>query len=446
MSTSFLFVNEDERSYPVRPKRTLTSVRRHVRLQRGRNTAQQRQLELEIRALPPKALQVCTSKANEAFTLRTSTKLDQETRDPLSENLIKPPFRLGGLPAFKISHRIWQRYPDACKLIIFYFSGEGSQAHLSLRCTTQWSTMVIQKALESESHTLFLLCYISSIVTYQESLAKDQRISSDSRHSSQASDTSSSSSSFSATLDDWEFTYPSETRVEPYTSPLSSTFSHTLPQPRPFTISQLSQPSQSSQASLAPNFVNRHFNHTTQLDKPGLSTPSLSHGKARHSAQAIQIPLASQLSPLAQVPSNNEPQPCVHTPGYTQSYTLPSDPIHLTHQAVATLKSRLSTKLKSSPPPPLSEFLFPVWCLFRSAILQNDRFAAGAHEKFLRHLLYKSDGATGVPPWLLRIIVEVDLKLGASEGSDDMEGKSRCELILESEMRERGDKRFGLRP
>ena len=132
MSTTFLFVNEDETSYPVRPKRPLTSVRRHVRLQRGRNAVQQRQVALELRALPPKELtplQVCTSKANGAFTLRASRKADEERRDTVSEDPLKLPSRLSSQPAFKISHRIWQRYPDACNLIVLYLSGEGSPAH-----------------------------------------------------------------------------------------------------------------------------------------------------------------------------------------------------------------------------------------------------------------------------------------------------------------------------
>ena len=281
--------------------------------------------------------------------------------------------------------------------------------------------MVIQKALESESHTLFLLCYISSIITYQENLGKDQKIPNDGRHSSQSTDTSSSRSSFSSSLDEWEFTYPSNTQSESYTSPSPTVFSPTLQQPNTLTVSQSSRPTATTRASFSSSFVSSHFPHTTRLDFP-------------------------RFSPLAPVSTNSQPQPCLHTHGYTPSYTLPSDPIHLTHQAVATLKSRLSTKLKSPPPPPLSEFLFPVWCLFRSAILQNDVFAAGAHEKFIRHLLYKSDGATGVPPWLLRIIVEVDLKLGSLEASNDIEGNRRSELILESEVRERGHKCFDARP
>ena len=421
MSTTFLFVNEDEASYPVRPKRPLTSVRRHVRLHRGRNSELQRQAALQIRALPPKALQVCTSKANETLTKRTSAKGDKEGRDAASENPTKLPSRLEVQPAFKISHRIWQRYPDACKLIAFYLSGEGWGARSVLRCTTQWSSMIIQKALESESHTLFLLCYISSIITYQENLAKDPTISNNGRNSSQSTDTSSSRSSISPTLDAWEFTYPSNAQSEPYASPQSSVFSPLLQNPNPLTISQPSQPLQTSQDLFSPNLGNSHLSSTTQLDLP-------------------------HFSPSVPISSSTQNPPRLHTPANTPSYTLPSDPIHLTHQAVATLKSRLSIKLKLSPPPPLSEFLFPVWCLFRSAILQNDVFAAEAHEKFIRHLLYKSDGATGVPPWLLRIIVEVDLKLGSSQGSDDVEVNRRSELILESEMRERGHKRFGVSP
>lgn len=86
----------------------------------------------------------------------------------------------------------------------------------------------------------------------------------------------------------------------------------------------------------------------------------------------------------------------------------------------------------------MSEFLFPVWCLFRAAILQGDEFAAAAHERFLRHLADKADGIKGVSPWLIRVILEVDLELGDSERSEDGEERSGAEILIESEIRERG--------
>ena len=389
MSTNFLFINEDETSFPIRPKRPLTSVRSHVRLQHGRNAAQQKSLDLRKRALPPKALQACTSKANEAFTVRACIKPAKGVGNGHTENLPKLPLYLTSLLTFKISPRIYQRYPDASRLIIFYLSGEGSEVHSSLRCTTQWSNMIIQKGLESECHTLFLLCYISSIVLYLENLAKIGRVRQDSRHSSLSSESSSLDYCFSPRAEDWEIAYLSEPRNASHHSPVPSSSSPALKQPPISILPRLCQ--------------------------------------------------TSQLSPVLRVPSIDQYQPSSHTSLNTPSYTLPSDPMHLTHQAVATLKSRLSTKLRSVPPPPLSEFLFPVWCLFRSAILQSDEFAAVSHERFLRHLLYKADGAIGVPPWLLRIIVEVDLKLGVLQQKDDIGGKSNSEAILESERTERGE-------
>jgi hypothetical protein len=203
MSTKFLFVNEDETSFPVRAKRILTSVRRHVRLQRGRNSEEQKQLQLQMRALPPKALGVSTSETNTGLTSRTATKCAKQTKRECYENSIKLPIHLDPFLKFDISHRIRQRYPDAYKLMTFYLSGECSQAHLSLHCTTEWSPMIIRKALESECHTLFLLCYISSIISYLNYSAKNSTTLGHERRSSPSSDVSSNSS-FSLNLDDWE--------------------------------------------------------------------------------------------------------------------------------------------------------------------------------------------------------------------------------------------------
>jgi hypothetical protein len=322
MSTYFLFINEDEISFPDRSKRTLTSVRRHVRLKGSRAVEQQKQRQLQMRASPPIALQSSKSNSIDSFTPQKNAKPIEKAKDKFHEGPIKLPPRLASRPVFEISSRIWQLYPDVHKLIVFYLSGECSQAHLSLHCSSQWSTMIVGKALESERHILFLLCYISSMRSYLNNSVK-----------------------------------------------------------KGGTLAALE----------------------------GLT-------------DILEQPVSSVLTSNSSIP-----------PGC--SYV--SQLTHLTHQAVSTLKACLSTELNSSPPTPLSDFLFPVWCLSRAAILQGDDFAADAHERFIRHLLSIADGAKGVAPWLLRVIIEVDLKFGNGELKNDAEGKGDSELIIESEMKER---------
>jgi hypothetical protein len=51
--------------------------------------------------------------------------------------------------------------------------------------------------------------------------------------------------------------------------------------------------------------------------------------------------------------------------------------------------------------------------------------------------VYKAEGVKDLPPWLIRVIIEVDLKLVGVDKSEDGEERSGGELLVESEMRER---------
>jgi hypothetical protein len=414
MAARFLFVNEDEVSFTsVRPKRTSTQVRRHVRLQRGRMQVQQKQHELQMRTAPPKALQINSWKDNKSCAPPVHKPAEQP-KDRSFEHSTSLPCSPEPLEDFEISAHIKQLYPDAHELINFY------------RCTTPWPQMIIRKALESERHTLFFLCYITSIISYLNTSFPDGNHPKNGRQGSLSSDTSSCSSS-STGLDDWQYPDPSQFLLDPF-APSEYSLLHTWQNSDISTSLQpwydsptapiLHQP-QFFQGSTRPIQID-HLTQLSQLMQPTHAT-SIKHSQSPRASQSWHLApaLASCTTQLASCSS------------------LASDPIHLTHQAVSTLKSRLSTKLKTSPPSLLSEFLFPVWCLFRAAVLQGDEFAAAAHERFLRHLADKVDGIKGLPPWLIRVILEVDLKLGDSEKNEDGEERSGAEVLIESEMRER---------
>jgi hypothetical protein len=432
MSAKYLFVNEDEVTFTsVRPKRTSTSVRRHVRLQRGRAPVQQKQHELQMRTLPPKALQIGNSKVSKSISSRSTQKSTEQPREEFYEHSASLSQTPEPRPEFEIPCHIRKLYPDAHKLITFYISCEGGDhGHLSLGSTTTWPTIIIRKALESERHTLFLLCYITSIISYLNHSASDEKLRKHGRNASLSSEASSCSSS-AASFDDWPYPYSSNFQQDSY-SPQQSNFSllYTWQYPNLSTSAQ----------SLCSSPIS-----------PALQSPGLSY----RSSQVFQPgpPFQAQQCPIKPNHLRRPSQP-LHTSPTTPTYysqssrpsfsdpalilascsSLASDPIHLTHQAVSTLKSRLSTKHKSSP---ACEFLFPVWCLFRAAILQGDEFAAAAHERFLRHLVYKADGVKDLPQPLIRVIIEVDLKLSDAEKSEYGEERSGGEVLVESEMRER---------
>jgi hypothetical protein len=295
------------------------------------------------------------------------------------------------LPEFKISCHISQLYPDAQKLFSFYLScADSDQAHSSLTSTT-WPTLIIRKALDSERHTLFLLCYITSLISYLNHSPRDGKVPKQGRNDS-FSETSSCASSAPG-FDDWLYSVSSKFQQDSYASQ------------RP----KLSIPYAWQHSDLPTSAQSWYTPPTSSFSQPFPTTLTTYSQSARHSF------------------SSHKSVPALCS-------SIASNPIHLTHQAVSTLKSRLSTKHKSSP---ATEFLFPVWCLFRAAILQGDEFAAAAHERFLRHLVYKAEGVKDLPPWLIRVIIEVDLKLADADKSEDGEERSGGELLVESEMRER---------
>jgi hypothetical protein len=429
MAARFLFVNEDEVSFTsVRPKRTSTQVRRHVRLQRGRMQVQHKQHELQMRTAPSKVFQNNSSKDTELCT-PSIRKSARQLKDQFFEHSTSHPLFPEPLEEFEISAHIQQLYPNAHELINFYYY------------TTPWPKMIIRKALESERHTLFLLCYITSIISYLNNSFPGGKLSKNDRQGSLSSDTSSCSSSPGS--NDWQYPRPSQYAQDPSApskcSPLN-TWQH----------SDMSASLQPCYGSPNLSILNQYrfsqdatdfFQHNPSL--PEQRRPS----QTSNLTQLLQLDDIMQSSHTAVInhsksSKNSQSLPLAPALASCSSQlascsSLASDPIHLTHQAVSTLKSRLSTKLKTSPPSLLSEFLFPVWCLFRAAILQGDEFAAVTHERFLRHLADKADDIKGLPPWLIRVILEVDLKLCNSEKSEDGDERSSAELLIESEMRER---------
>lgn len=325
-----------------------------------------------MRTAPPKALQINSSKDTKLCTPSVRKPAGQ-LKDQFFEHSTSLPLSPESLEEFEISSHIQQLYPNAHELINFY------------SCTTPWPKMSIRKALESERHTLFLLCYIASIISYLNNSFPDGKVSKNYRQGSLSSDTSSCSSS-SPGSDEWQYPHPLQYARDPFAPSkylLLSTWQH----------SDISTSLQPFYDSPALPILNQYrfsqdatdfFQHNPPL--PEQRRPSQADNlsqlddimQSSHTAviNHSQSSRPSQSSPLAPALASCSSQ-------LASCSSLASDPIHLTHQAVSTLKSSLSTKLTTSPPSLLSEFLFPVWCLFRAAILQGDEFAAAAHERFL---------------------------------------------------------------
>lgn len=295
------------------------------------------------------------------------------------------------------------------RLIHFYLLWNVSKAHSRLPCALSWPKTIVNITFDSELYSIFLTCYIASMVSYlSQKLSRSQR------------EASPSSSQSPATYFDFDSDSPqSQSSRSPASPPLSVSDPAVDPPSINFpatsclwNVSEASLGTQSLQIR-RPSLV--QTSSTYQSDKTSSPTPSLQY----------DLPLSRSLS----YPSCSDND---------TSLPIPSDIAQLTNIALEALRSRISRKDKSSFSLSLSaDLLFPVWCLFRAAIFQSDIFAAVSHQKFLRHLVFRPDGSKCSASWLVDVIVEVDVVLTLSCEEIDGRDKGSGALLVMSELRER---------
>ncbi|KAE9369252.1 hypothetical protein N431DRAFT_442933 [Stipitochalara longipes BDJ] len=402
MATSFLFINEDQLSYVHRPRGVPSLVRGHARKYRGTRTDRHARREHCF----PSARIICPKEPGTSVpknqTISTSDHPEEAESGPdVFANLH---YTLDIVPSQNLHYRILQLNDETQRLINFYLLWNISQAHSRLPCALSWPKTIVTNAFNTELHSLVLPCYIASMVSYlSQKLARPQRRTSRSNSQSIASefyfDSDSPQSSRSPAS-------PPPSVMAQTAEPPHFSF---LPSSYPWNVSEISQTSHITRPSSARAFP------TNRPTKKSSLTPALQHDLA--------------LSRSLSHPSYSD---------HDTNLPIPSDLAQLTHLALEALQSRISGKNKSSFSSSLSsDLLFPVWCLFRAAVFQSDKFAAVSHQRFLRHLVYRPDGSKCSSSWLVNVIVEVDLNLRLNRREIDECDKGSSALLVMSELRER---------
>jgi hypothetical protein len=380
MAVPFLFINDDHISPTQRAKEVSSLIRGHARRYRTRRPSRRELSPLsrrpkELKTILPKIVDF-TSPAHEEETEEDGFFADLHgIIDILSDQTLH--------------YRMLQLEPETRRLIQFYLLWNDPQVQSSL--AVSWPKWIVLTALKSELNLLVLPCYIASMASYlgQTASGIEERSHEAPPRASQQIYRFAGFESDS----DWDSSRSSQ-------SPVSSVQS-LFPQ---------AAEASTFDGSKRPTSPRSHV----YLTPPNGNTPEIAH----------------PLGPAALLSCSSSLLDDTHLPNASN---LP----HLTHFALEALQSRLSTKHKPSISTSCSsDLLFPVWCLFRAAIFQGDKFAAVSHERFLKHLVYRPDGSKSTSSRLVNVIVEVDLKLGQTRQRSGTYDKS-SELLIKSEIWER---------
>lgn len=409
MTPDFLFINDDQSSIVQhKSKRVSNLIRVQARNYQIRKYPRKKDPQtLHIRRLFPKKLGNSTLEYNRSPNPSGS---DEEGGIKGAENLpAKLDCEFHIAPSQNINPNFLQLRSEDRQLIRFYLLWNVPQAYSNLSCTKSWPKAIVRVAFNSELNALVLTCYIASMISYlsEPSTTPQQLCKLRQKVPRPAERLICSKSSFP-----WDS--PSPQSSKSFGSSTLPIFPHTT---------EVSDPVTSACSCLSDVL---EFWHDCQVSDTKKTSCSPKPATAITDCLKIDFQGNSTLHMLR----SNTSQPAY----FPMSINL----AHLTQTALCALRTHLSTKNELSFGSTFaSEFLFPVWCLFRASIFQGDKLAALAHGRFLRHLIYRPDGSKHSPSRLLEVIMEVDLQLRLS-GLDNISCDGRLSaLLVQSEERER---------
>jgi hypothetical protein len=394
MTPPLLFINEDQISFVQHNKGVSSLVRGHARRYGQRSHSRRKHYTLATRTIYPKEFEPTVAKEE---VILTPPHHDEETES--GEDLFASFDRILDIVPGQILHyRMLQLDSEARQLIHFYLLWKVPGDISSLTSELSWPEWVVSAAFNNELYLLILPCYIASMVTYlsHAPISPQRELSTSNWKVWQPTFWPGVSESF-----EWDSPRSSQSSA----SPLQSFVDHS---PSPYSMDPWE------------NWQNYPMSEAIQTPPTQISaTQNCPELPSRHDLPGL-------FSNLSQ-PVNDDV--CLPT-----AFDLAS----LTHSALAALQSRISSKNKAYFSPAFSsDLLFPVWCLFRAAIFQGDEFAAVSHERFLRQLIYRPDGSKYSSSRLVKVIIDVDLKLSLARQEISGGDKRSSALLVRSELRER---------
>jgi hypothetical protein len=395
MAPPFLFINEDQISFIQQNKGVSSLVRGHARRYGQRSHSRRKHYTLPTRTIYPKELEPTVAKEE---VILTPPHHDEETE--AGEDLFASFDRiLDIVPGQILRYRMLQLDSEARQLIHFYLLWKVPDANSRLPSELSWPEWIVSAAFNNELHSLVLPCYIASMVSYlsQSPTGLQKELSKSNRQVWQPTFWPSVSESY--------FECDSPRSSQSSASPLHYRVDHSS-SPYPMDLWETWQNSPMSEV----------------FQTPSTQTFATQNG--------LEIAPQHDLPPLLSNPSQ------LVNDGVC--FPVAFDLAGLTHSALVALQSRLSTKNKSSFSTSFSsDLLLSVWCLFRAAIFQGDELAAVSHERFLRQLIYRPDGSKYFSSRLIKVIVDVDLKLSLARQEIGVGDKRSSALLVKSELRER---------